>query len=151
MCEIDRIEVKDIHQGDYVVAFDTWKDPYRLPNGNIEYETCLEMVVGKVQNSERLTFSEALSLNTYQGSLNFLDSNFFPNISTKCLILIDEIAYNDIKEESGFDKWVNNPSYNSEVIFDFIQNVQTHLLSKASNTSSEQQTEMTEEQTRANL
>ena len=122
-----------IQQGSYVIAFDTWKDPYRV-NGEIEYEVCLEIIVGKVTNPKSLTFSEAFSLNTYHGSLNFLNEKSTwlnnSNAPSKCIISIDEDTYIDIKEEARVNTWKKIPTYNNKIIFEFVQNVQTHLNSK---------------------
>ena len=79
--------MSSLNPGDYCIVYDTWRDPYRI-NGKIEYETCLELTVGKVSNPNSLTFSESFNLNSYHGSLSFTASKSVAGNSTSSKIII---------------------------------------------------------------
>lgn len=131
----DRFNINSFKEGDYCIYFYDWREPYRIGE-DIENENCLELIIGKLKNPNSMTFSEAIWLNTYHGSLRFSKQNLTwsrgSHVSVRELIRIDQGFYENIKNILNVENWKSNLSYEEGDIVSFVHYIESQLEAKES-------------------
>jgi len=127
------IETKDLKKGDICLYFDVWREPYKVDDEKVS-ETFMEVIVGKVENSEPLTLSETMCLNTYQDSVNYSRGIFTWSrgsvISPHELIPVDHELFQKLKEAMNVEDWTANVSYNKGHVAAFVRNLESYFTGK---------------------
>jgi NAD(P)H-flavin reductase len=132
---IDRkgVETKDLKKGEICLYFDVWREPYRIGDKKVS-ETFMEVIIGRVENSEPLTLSEAICLNTYQDSVSCSRGSFTWSrgsmISPHELISVDREAFQKLKEELDTKDWTEDISYNKKHVAAFVCNLESYFTGK---------------------
>ena len=129
----EEIETKDLKKGDICLYFDVWREPYRIGDDKVS-ETFMEVIIGKVENSAPLTFSEAICLNTYQDSVSYSGGIFTWSrgsmFSPHQLIPVDHEVFQKLKEALNTKNWTENVSYNKRHVAAFVRNLESYFTGK---------------------
>ena len=125
----NKTETKELKKGDICLHFDVWREPYRV-GGSEVYETFMELILGKVENSEPLTLSEAICLNTYQDSIRYTTASFTwsrGSISSPSeVILFDNELFQRLKKILNLKTWTKDVSYKKEHVATLVKNLENY-------------------------
>ncbi|MHA1729209.1 MAG: sulfide/dihydroorotate dehydrogenase-like FAD/NAD-binding protein [Promethearchaeota archaeon] len=129
----DVIKTDELETGETCLYFDTWREPYRVGNDTM-FEDCIEVVIGDVGNAKPLTFSEAISLNSYHGGLNYTKgvstwSSGSKNSSRKIMLVEPELL-NRLKIMLKPNFWLKKISYSEKNITTFVRVLENYFMGK---------------------
>jgi len=127
------IEIKNLKRGDVCLYFDVWREPYKVGNRKVS-ETFMEVIIGYIEKSKPLTFSEAICLNTYQDSLSYSKGSLTWSrgsiISPHELMLVDHGLFEKLKMVLHTKKWTKDVSYDRKHIATFVRRLENYLTGK---------------------
>jgi len=107
-------QIKHLKGGDICLYLDVWREPYKVGDEN-KFETFMEVIVAKVENSEPLTLSETMCLNTFNDSVSYSKGSFTWSrgsmTSPRELILIDEKIFQKLRKALDVEVWTKDISY----------------------------------------
>jgi len=96
----------------------------------------MEVIIGKVENPEPLTLSEAISLDTYQDKLTYSAGKLTWSVGSKVspseLIPVNHELFQRIKIKLKPRKWEKNVSYNRRHVTTFVRNLENYFTGKYS-------------------
>ena len=126
----DKFEMENLKKGDVYLYFDAWREPYMVGDEKMS-ETFMEVIIGKVESSEPLTFSEAISLDTYQDRLTYsrgrLTWSGGSMVSPRELIPVSHELFQRLKIMLKPRKWKKDVSYNEKHITAFVRNLENYF------------------------
>ena len=100
--------------GDVGIIYDVWKTPYNV-DGKTEEEESIEVILGKVINSNPLKLSNTVTLNSYHGSITFsAGSTTWSHGSlsaTKKITVVEGEFLHRLKLELNTKNWGKDTSY----------------------------------------
>ena len=120
----ERTKRKDVIKGDDYIYFDAWRVPYRA-EGKITHEIYRDIMIGSVESSNPLTFSEAIRLNTYNGALS---CNRGYIVSCDELIPVNHKLFQRLKRVLNTKGWAKDLSYNKKYITVFVQSLENYFM-----------------------
>jgi len=127
MMRVRGTENKELKKDDICLYFDVWREPYRIRDKNVS-ETFTEIIIGKVENSNPLNFSEALSLDTYHDRVAYSTGRVTWSggsmISTRQLIPVDYELFQRLKIALKTRNWEKEFSYDRRHITTFVRNLE---------------------------
>jgi len=126
----DKSELESLERGKVYLHFEAWREPYMVGDEKMS-ETFMEVIIGKVESSTPLTFSEAISLDTYQDKLTYstgrLTWSSGSMVSPRELIPVSHELLQRLKIVLKPSKWKKDVSYNEKHITAFIRNLENHF------------------------
>jgi len=124
-----------LKRGDVCLYFDVWREPYKIGNRKVS-ETFMEIIIGYIEKSKPLTFSEAICLNTYQDSLSYSKGSLTWSrgsiVSPHKLMLVDHGLFERLKMVLHTKRWIKDVSYDRKHITTFVRRLENYLTGKYS-------------------
>ncbi|MCW3977983.1 MAG: sulfide/dihydroorotate dehydrogenase-like FAD/NAD-binding protein [Candidatus Bathyarchaeota archaeon] len=126
----DKSRLKNLEKGKVYLHFDAWREPYRVGGEKLS-ETFMEVIIGRVESSTPLTFSEAISLDTYQDRLTYstgrLTWSSGSMVSPRELIPVSHELLQRLKIVLRPSKWKKDVSFNEKHITAFVRNLENYF------------------------
>lgn len=126
----DAVDTQKLMKGDYCINYNIWRERYKTET-KFEYENFLEITLGKIKNTQPLTFSKALTLNTYHASLSYSKGNLTWSRgsieSSKKMIPVERSLYDKLRILIKPHHWDKEVSYKQRYITSFVRNIENYF------------------------
>ncbi|MHA1338971.1 MAG: sulfide/dihydroorotate dehydrogenase-like FAD/NAD-binding protein [Promethearchaeota archaeon] len=129
----DNVKLDNLEIGKDYIYFTTWHEAVRNKD-KIEYETCLELIIGRTKQLQPLTFSKAFYLNTYHGNLRYTENNLTIEVNRKKLerelIAVRHELFDRLNIILKPKKWAKEITYNKKLITPFVRTIENYFLGR---------------------
>jgi NAD(P)H-flavin reductase len=129
----DKLKTKTLKKGDVSLYYDLWREPYRIGDRKVS-EAFMEAIIGKVERLSPLTFSEAISLDTYQDRLTYSTGRLTWSrgsvVSPHELIPVDHELFQRLKITLRTKRWTEDFSHDKKHITTFVRNLENYFTGK---------------------